>query len=194
MSGAKSDGSTPIDPDEARVLIPSHVATQAQLNEWEHENIVQGERWAFSRRRKNLLTAEFMKQLHRKMFGETWRWAWQWRTTGKNIGVAPEDVGASVRQLLHDVEAQVDGHSYPIREIAARLHHRLVWIHPFPNGNGRLARTFVDLLLRAHGEPRFTWGGDDLVSAGEARERYIAALRSADARDYAPLFKFLDVR
>lgn len=192
MKDPEPDASTPIDPDEARALIPSHIATQAALNEWEHENILAGERWAFARRRRNLLTADYMKQLHRKMFGATWKWAGEWRATEKNIGVAPEAVPATVRQLLQDVESQLDSHSYPVREIAARLHHRLVWIHPFPNGNGRFARTYADLLLAAHGEPRFTWGGD-LVSAGEARERYIAALRAADARDYAPLLRFLDV-
>ena len=84
--------------------------------------------------------------------------------------------------------------SYPIREIAARLHHRLVQIHPFPNGNGRVARTFADLLLFSQGEERFRWGEGNLVNAGDVRERYIAALRAADARDYGPLLEFLAVR
>jgi Fic family protein len=87
----------------------------------------------------------------------------------------------------------VEAHSYPIREIAARLHHRLVQIHPFPNGNGRLARTYADVLLFAHGEQRFTWGYNDLLAPGASRERYIAALRAADGHDYEPLFRFLDV-
>jgi Fic-DOC domain mobile mystery protein B len=184
--------STPLDPDEARALIPRHIATQAELNEWEHDNIVEGERWAFARRRKDLLTADFLKRLHRKMFGATWKWAGQWRTSEKNIGIAPEQIPVAVRELLQDVAAQVDGHSYPIREVAARLHHRLVQIHPFPNGNGRLARTYADLLLSSQGEERFRWGDGDLVAHGDVRERYIAALRAADARDYGPLLQFLD--
>jgi Fic-DOC domain mobile mystery protein B len=184
--------STPLDPDEARALIPRHIATQAELNEWEHDNIVEGERWAFARRRKDLLTADFLKRLHRKMFGATWKWAGQWRTSEKNIGIAPEQIPVAVRELLQDVAAQVDGHSYPIREVAARLHHRLVQIHPFPNGNGRLARTYADLLLFSQGEERFRWGEGDLVAQGNVRERYIAALRAADARDYGPLLQFLD--
>jgi Fic-DOC domain mobile mystery protein B len=184
--------STPLDPDEARALFPRHIATQAELNEWEHDNIVEGERWAFARRRKDLLTADFLKRLHRKMFGATWKWAGQWRTSEKNIGIAPEQIPVAVRELLQDVAAQVDGHSYPIREVAARLHHRLVQIHPFPNGNGRLARTYADLLLFSQGEERFRWGEGDLVAQGNVRERYIAALRAADARDYGPLLQFLD--
>ncbi|MGH8130415.1 MAG: mobile mystery protein B [Steroidobacteraceae bacterium] len=194
MNVRNPDSATPVDPDEARALIPSHIATQAELNEWEHDNIVEGERWAFARRRKNILTAEFLQQLHRRMFGATWRWAGGWRTTEKNIGVAPERIPEAVRQLLLDVAAQLEAHSYPLRGIAARLHHRLVQIHPFPNGNGRVARTYADLLLFTQGEERFHWGAGDLVAPGDVRERYIAALRAADGHDYDPLLNFLEVR
>ncbi len=187
-------GATPIDPDEARALIPAHVTTQAELNEWEHANIVEGERWAFGRRRKDLLTESFLKRLHEKMFGDTRRWAGEWRATEKNIGIAPERIPEAVRQLLLDVGTQVEARSYPIREVAARLHHRLVSIHPFPNGNGRVARTYADLLLHKYGEERFRWGDSNLVEAGEARDQYLRALRAADRRDYEPLFRFLDVR
>lgn len=194
MNAEASDGSTPLDPDESHALKPSHIATQGALNEWEHDNIVEGERWAFARRRQDFLTAEFMRRLHRKMFGATWKWAGQWRTTEKNIGIAPGRIPAAIRELLRDVAAQVDSHSYPIREVAARLHHRLAQIHPFPNGNGRLARTYADVLLFSQGEERFRWGEGDLIAPGDVRERYIASLRAADDRDYRPLFEFLEIR
>lgn len=193
MNARDPGGATLLEPDETRALIPSHIATQAELNEWEHDNIVEGERWAFARHRKNLLTTDFLQRLHREMFGATWKWAGQWRTTEKNIGIAPERVREAVLQLLSDVAAQLEAHSYPIREVAARLHHRLVQIHPFPNGNGRVARTYADLLLFTRGEARFRWGAGDLGAAGDVRERYIAALRAADGRDYEPLFRFLEV-
>ncbi len=194
MNSSGPGGATPLDRDEARSLIPSHIATQAELNEWEHKNIVDGERWAFARRRKELLTVDYLKRLHRKMFGTTWKWAGQWRRTEKNIGIAPERIPEAIQQLLSDVAAQIEAHSYPTREIAARLHHRLVQIHPFPNGNGRFARTYADLLLYTQGEKRFRWGEGDLVAPGEVRERYITALRAADGRDYGPLLRFLEVR
>ncbi len=194
MNARAPDGATPVDVDEARALIPSHVTTQTELNEWEHDNIIEGERWAFARRRRDLLTEGFLKRLHKRMFGATWKWAGQWRTTEKNIGIAPERIPEAVRQLLQDVAAQLEAHSYPIREIAARLHHRLVQIHPFPNGNGRVARTFTDLLLYSHGEERFRWGEGNLVADGTVRDRYVAALRAADGRDYGPLLRFLEVR
>lgn len=75
-------------------------------------------------------------------------------------------------------------------EIAVRFHHRLVAIHPFPNGNGRHARLVADLLAERLGRPRFTWGSRSLVDVSETRQRYIAALQAADARDYALLLAF----
>lgn len=193
MNVTQPEGATPLDQDEARDLIPSHLTMQAELNEWEHANIVEGEVWAFARRRKDLLTESFLRRLHEKMFGATWKWAGRWRTTEKNIGIAPERIPEAVRQLLQDVAAQMEAHSYPTREIAARLHHRLVHIHPFPNGNGRVARTYADLLLVARGHERFLWGEGDLLAAGDPRERYIAALQAADGRDYGPLLRFLGI-
>ena len=194
MMHSTLQGATPIDPAEARDLIPSHIATQAELNEWELHNIVEGERWAFGRRHGKLLTPEFVQRLHWRMFGNTWKWAGDWRRSKKNIGIAPELIPVRMRELLDDVTSQIEHRSYPLREIAARCHHRMVQIHPFPNGNGRLARTYTDLFLTNHDESRFTWGDGDLLAIGDARERYIAALRSADARDYGPLMEFLGVK
>lgn len=79
---------------------------------------------------------------------------------------------------------------YPPDKIAVRFHHRLVFIHPFPNGNGRHARLMADLLVERLGQPRFTWGSRSLIDASETRQRYIAALQAADASDYAPLLAF----
>jgi Fic family protein len=72
-----------------------------------------------------------------------------------------------------------------------RFHHQLVRIHPWPNGNGRHGREATDALLQAWGLPPFTWGGSDLVTHGDVRQRYTAALRAADGQDYGPLRDFL---
>ena len=184
-------GATPLDPDEAAGLLPSHIANHGQLNEWEMVNILDGERWAFGRRHKDLLTSEFVCRLHKRMFDNTWRWAGKFRTTEKNIGIDPLRIPVALRDLCADVAAQLEHDSYPLDEIAARFSHRLVSIHPFANGNGRLSRSIADLLLVQYGAPRFTWGASDLVAEGEIRQRYIAALRAADARDYAPLLAFV---
>lgn len=184
-------GATPLDPDEAAGLIPSHIANHGQLNEWEMVNIIEGERWAFGRRHRNLLGNEFVCALHKRMFGKTWRWAGKFRTTEKNIGVAPLRIQPALHDLCEDVKTQLECKSYPLDEIAARFSHRLVAIHPFANGNGRLSRTMADLFLAQHGALRFTWGAGNLVANGEVRQRYLAALRAADCKDYGPLLAFV---
>lgn len=186
-------GATPLDPDERAALIPGHIATQGELNEWELQNIIEGRQWADRSREADILSADFMRKLHRHMLGKTWRWAGAFRTTEKNIGVAPEQIAFQLHNLGDDVRYQLEHGTVPLRELAARFHHRLVWIHPFVNGNGRFARLMTDLLLEGRGDKPFSWGSGDLVAAGEIRDRYIVALRAADARDYGPLLKFLDI-
>jgi Fic-DOC domain mobile mystery protein B len=183
---------TPLDPDESAGLLPGHIATREQLDEWEAENILEGQRWAAgAARRRDLLDDAFLRELHKRMFGRTWKWAGTYRATEKNLGVAPSRIAEEVRNLLENTRAQIAGKVAPIDEIAARFHHRLVWIHPFPNGNGRHARLLTDLILAANGAEPFTWGRGDLEHASEARERYLAALRAADARNFAPLLAFV---
>lgn len=184
-------GATPLDPDEAAGLIPGHIANHGQLNEWEMTNILEGERWAFGRKHADLLDAAFVCRLHKRMFGDTWRWAGKFRTTEKNIGIDPLRIQPALRDLCEDVRTQLQHKSYPFDEIAARFSHRLVSIHPFANGNGRLSRTMADLLLVQNGGKRFTWSVDQLVSDSEVRQRYLAALRAADAKNYGLLLAFV---
>ena len=185
-------GATPLDPDEAAGLIPSHITTHGQLNEWELVNIVEGERWAFSRGHRNLLSIEFVRRLHKRMFGDTWRWAGTFRSTEKNIGIDPARIQPALLDLFKDVATQLEHKSYSLDEIAARFSHRLVSIHPFANGNGRLSRTMADLLLVQQGAERFSWGvGKNLIAESDTRQAYLDALRAADARDYVPLLAFV---
>jgi Fic-DOC domain mobile mystery protein B len=182
-------GTTPLDPDERAGLIPGHITTQGELNEWEQLNIVQGGNWA-RKQRKEILNESFLRQLHKQMFGETWKWAGEFRKSDKNIGVDWLKIGVELKKLLDDTHYQIEHAGYPPDEIAVRFHHRLVANHPFPNGNGRHARLMADLLVERLGQPRFTWGRQSLVDAGDTRKRYIAALQAADAHDIAPLLAF----
>ncbi|MDP1611513.1 MAG: mobile mystery protein B [Sulfuritalea sp.] len=182
-------GATPLDADELASLIPGHITTQGELNEWEQLNIAQGENWA-RKQRKEILNEAFLRQLHKQMFGETWKWAGEFRKSDKNIGVDWLTIGVELKKLLDDAHYQIEHASYPPDEIAVRFHHRLVAIHPFPNGNGRHARLIADLLAERLGQPRFTWGSRSLVDAGDTRQGYIAVLQAADARDIAPLLAF----
>lgn len=96
-----------------------------------------------------------------------------------------------LHDLCEDVKAQLAHASYPLDKIAAHFSHRLVAIHPFANGNGRLSRTLADLLLGQHGAPRFTWGAGNLIAEGEARQPYLTALRAAGRKDYGSLLAFV---
>jgi Fic-DOC domain mobile mystery protein B len=184
-------GATPLDPDEAAGLIPRHIANHGQLNEWEFVNIVKGEQWAFGRKHADLMSSEFIRKLHKRMFGATWRWAGTFRTTEKNIGIDPARIQPALLDLCADVKTQIEFRSMPIDEIAARFSHRLVSIHPFANGNGRLSRTMADLLLVNLDSARFSWGAVNLVRDGGARQRYLNALRAADTKDYSLLLEFV---
>ncbi len=183
-------GATPLDADELACLIPKHITTQSELNEWEQLNILQGEAWA-RKQRKDILDEALVRQLHEKMFGETWSWAGAFRKSDKNIGVDWQHIGVRLRDLLNDVRYQIEHATYPPDEIATRFHHRLVVIHPFPNGNGRHARMMADLLVQKLGQPRFTWGSKSITETTETRDRYITALRAADNGDFQPLLAFV---
>lgn len=185
------DGTTPLDPDEVEDLIPDHIETRAELNEWEQANIAKAVAWLADRRtREHGLSLEFLRDLHRRMFDTTWRWAGQYRTTAKTIGIPAVHIPDSLKNLVEDTQSWIAHATYPIDEIGARFHQRLAWIHPFPNGNGRHARLMTDVLLQKLGGAPFTWGSANLNLIGTARADYISALRRADQGDYTPLIEF----
>lgn len=183
---------TPLDPNESEGLIPS-LATQAELNEFETLNIAEAFDWAERNRRfrRELLEPGSLERLHRRMFDKIWRWAGRLRTTQKSIGVESYRIASELRGLTEDTKIWLRYGTYPPDEIGVRFHHRLVWIHPFANGNGRHARLATDLLLVHQGWEPFTWGSRDLGSMSEVRRAYIAALRAADDHDFAPLLEFV---
>lgn len=184
-------GATPLDPDDTAGLVPGHIRNQQELNEWEFANVARGEEWAFGSRHEEILTVDFLLTLHKRMFGDTWTWAGELRTRDVlPIGMEPGQIRVALTELLEDVRAQIRYQSMDIAESAALLHHRLVAIHPFPNGNGRFSRTVADLLLVRAGRRPFDWGAR-LEREGEARETYIAALQAADRKDYRPLYSLL---
>jgi Fic-DOC domain mobile mystery protein B len=172
-------------------LIPTHLTTRGQLNSWEQANISLALEWLSDRREWGaILQIDFVRELHRRMFDNTWRWAGRFRDSLKNIGVAPHLIQEALLNLLGDATYQMGHRTYPIDETAARFHHRLVSIHPFPNGNGRHARLAADALVVSVGSPPLTWGSGDLTRDGTPRSAYLHALRSADNGDIAELVRF----
>lgn len=188
------DGATPLTKDELAGLRLAGVSTHGALNAVEAVNIEQGLLWLGRRpARFDLLTDDAAREIHRRLFGDVWSWAGLYRTSEKNIGVAPWQISTEMRTCLDDAKLWLADKVFTPAEAAARLHHRLVAIHPFPNGNGRWSRIMADeFLLRFDSARMIDWSqGGTLQSAGENRRRYIAALRAADQHDYAPLIDFI---
>jgi Fic-DOC domain mobile mystery protein B len=192
------DGQTPLTDEEREGLIPAHLATRADLNQWEALNISRAQRWLGRRRRANVLTEDFLRQLHRRMFDRTWRWAGTFRRSDNNISpYAWHSVPVLLRDLIENTRVLYDHcpagttRDAALDDIALHFHHELVRIHPWPNGNGRHARLMTDIVLAQWHCTPFTWGGGtDLASVGDARARYLHALRSADGGDYTALIAF----
>jgi Fic-DOC domain mobile mystery protein B len=186
-----SDGNTPLSPEELADLIPN-LATKEELNEWERENMLRGREWAVGDRTSptDMVSDEYTRKLHKKMFDETWKWAGEYRHTEKNIGVPVHEIRERLMALFGDTRYWIENGTYSPDEIAVRFHHRLVFIHPFPNGNGRHARLIADVLVLKLDRPALTWGSADLVGEGASRKRYLEAIRAADNGDIQPLLSF----
>ena len=186
------DGNTPLSPEEQDDLIPD-LSTKEELNEWERQNILEAYGWALDLKNLRLqdpLTEPYVRELHLRMFDQTWKWAGIYRSTEKNIGIPHYQIREALAALLGDARYWVEHQTFEADELAVRFHHRLVSIHPFANGNGRHSRLIADVLVQRQGRPVFTWGGADIVRAGDFRRSYIDALRAADKNNMQPLLTF----
>lgn len=187
------DHETELSVEEKLALIPS-LSTRAELNQAERLNIHAARVWVMrprALRDPELLTDTFARELHRRMFNRVWRWAGRYRSTEKNLGWEVHRLNEGVSNAFRDAQAWIEHGTYPLTEIAVRLHHRLVAIHPWPNGNGRHARLMADILIASRDGAGLSWGArDELDAISEVRARYLAALRCADAGDFAPLVAF----
>ena len=185
------DNSTPLTAEEKDGLKLKWITLRSELNEAEARNIAQAQIWLMSNKNKDVCSDTFLRELHKKMFGDVWKWAGTYRTSERNIGVVPYQIPIKLMQLFDDVKFWIENKTYSNREIAVRLHHKLVQIHPFPNGNGRISRLMADLVLEKLEGTKFYWGNTNLVNVSEVRSAYIAALRKADAGDYSALMEFI---
>jgi len=185
------DNSTPLAPDEKDGLKLKWLTLRIELNEFETRNILDAQRWLLQSPPKDILNDSFLRKLHKKMFGEVWSWAGEYRSTERNIGVAPYQIPVKLKELFDDAAFWIENKTYSSMEIAVRLHHRLVQIHPFPNGNGRVSRVMADLCMKQMGQAPLYWGDCNLTEISEIRVNYISALRKADSGDYADLISFV---
>jgi Fic-DOC domain mobile mystery protein B len=188
---AQPDDATPLTAEEREGLIPTNISLRRELNEVEQQNIYEATTWVLALSRGDPLTEDFAKRLHARMFGNVWKWAGEYRVSDKNIGVPPHEIQVRLIEALDSARYWIDHTTYPPDEIAARLHHGIVLVHPFPNGNGRWSRLMADVLLHRLEQKTFTWGRSSLRDAGATRASYIAALKAADRHDFGPLMGFV---
>ena len=194
LSDPHAPGATPLTAEQVKGLRNPFISTHEELNRAEQANIVSARLWARTARSivlPGMLSREFLKDLHRRMYGDVWSWAGKHRSVDTNIGVDFTKIGVELRILMDDARYWLEHGTYPPIEYAVRMHHRLAFIHPFFNGNGRLARFYADLILTHHFKSdRLTWGGGQLGNEDPRRSQYIEALRAADRHDYRSLVSF----
>ena len=188
-----NNGQTPLDNDELEGLKINSITTKEELDEFEQLNIEKALEWTIHTRftSEKILTEQFIKSLHKRMYGEVWKWAGTFRKTNKNIGIEWTQIGIHLKSLLEDTKYWIENESYSQEEIAIRFKHRLVSIHCFPNGNGRHSRIMADIIMESiFGKKYFSWHHSTITKADETRKKYIAALKEADNQNIMPLLQF----
>lgn len=179
-------------------LLLSHLTDPHALETTELECVAQVyDRYIFRPRRKKRggewLTDKFIRKAHRDMFGAIWAWAGEYRQTPSRVGMEWSRIPEAVVHLCEDFKDwDSPGSAMPLMEIAARLYNRLTRIHPFQDGNGRLARFITDMFFHSHNHLLPPWPSLQLLPRDhQIRQQYMAALKKADEEDYAPLTVFI---
>jgi Fic-DOC domain mobile mystery protein B len=187
------DGQTPLNEEEKNGLLIPSITTREELDEFEQLNIEKAIQWTFGKKWKaeQLFSEKFVKDLHKRMYGEVWKWAGAFRESEKNLGIKSYLIPAELKVLLDDALFWVENDTYSPDELAIRFKHRLVSIHCFSNGNGRHSRLMADLIMeKLFNATFFSWGSSNLVKATETRKAYIKAVKMADKQDLQPLIVF----
>lgn len=187
------DGQTPLNEEEQNGLLIPSIATREELDEFEQLNIEKAIQWTFGKKWKaeQLFTEKFVKDLHKRMYGEVWKWAGAFRESEKNLGIKSYLIPTELKVLLDDAIFWVQNDTYSPDELAIRFKHRLVSIHCFSNGNGRHSRLMADLIMeKLFNATFFSWGSSNLVKATDTRKAYIKAVKMADKQDLQPLIVF----
>ena len=178
------EGQTPID-DLSGLCIP--ITKRGELDIAEYKNNIKAAKKYLLKKLtdKNApFTPDFFNRVHRDMFEEVWSWAGKARRTGKSVGVEAYKIGFEMNRLIHDIGIW-EKQKKPVREIAARIHHRLAWIHPYENGNGRFARMITNIYLHKRNKLAIAWPKDQ----DHFRRRYLDALKKADSGDFESILK-----
>jgi len=179
-------GATPLTPEEFGDMLPLHITTRNELNDAEFINISKATQKYFLSRKKFQFSLGSIYQVHKDMFGNVWKWAGKKRTTNKNIGSDKVYINFELKKFIDDFDYWLK-YDMDATEISARIHHRLVFIHPFNNGNGRWARFLSNLFLKDNLSSYLEFPENELLLTTTIRKTYIKALQEADTLNYQPL-------
>ena len=188
-----TNGQTPLDEEEKESLKIKSITTQKELDEFEQLNIEKAVEWIIHANLtpKRILTEKFIKDLHKKMYDDVWKWAGKFRKSDKNIGVHWTQIGIEIKNLLDDTKFWIENNTFSAEEISIRFKHRIVVIHCFPNGNGRHSRMMADIIMEfIFGKEIFSWHKSNMIKADNTRKKYIEALKKADNGNINPLIEF----
>lgn len=186
-------GQTPLNEEEKEGLLLKTIRLQKELDEFEQLNIEKAVEWTIltNLKQDRILSKKFIKDLHKKMYGDVWKWAGEFRKSEKNIGIQWIQIRVELKTLLDDTKYWIRNKTYSPEEIAIRFKHRIVQIHCFPNGNGRHSRMMADIIIESvFGKEVFSWNKSNMTKANDTRKAYIAALRKADKGNINPLIEF----
>lgn len=187
------DGQTPLEDEEKEGLKIRSISTHGELDEHEQLNIEKAVEWLMRKKLNTtqVLSEQFIRNLHKRMFKDVWHWAGEFRRTEKNIGIPWINIPMELKQLIDDTQYWIDKNTYAPEEIAIRFKHSLVRIHCFANGNGRHSRIMADLIMEAqYGKEPFSWSISKELGEEEIRKQYILAIKEADNGNIDPLLKF----
>ncbi|MBC7653548.1 MAG: mobile mystery protein B [Oligoflexus sp.] len=189
------DSQTLLEEEEKEGLKIKSITTQGELDEFEQLNIEKAVEWTIHANltQEKILTEKFIKDLHKRMYGDVWKWAGKFRKTDKNIGIKWTQISLELKNLIDDTKYWMENRTYSPQEIAIRFKHKIVSIHCFPNGNGRHSRLMADIIIESiFGKEIFSWQQSNMVKPDEKRKEYISALKKADNGNIKPLITFAE--
>lgn len=188
-----NNGQTPLDEEEKEGLLIPTITTKGELDEFEQQNVEEAIQWVLGRSLKaeTIFTERFVKSLHKRMYGDVWKWAGNFRHSDKNLGIDKWQIPVALKTLLEDALFWVQNETYNPDEIAIRFKHRIVSIHCFSNGNGRHSRLMADIIVdKIYKRSVFSWGAANLSANGNERKIYLQAVKEADNGNYHNLIDF----
>lgn len=151
--------------------------------------------------KKTKITSQLICDIHKEGFGSIFPdWAGKFRIVDVTVGVYEppyySKVPELIKNLCDDLEEKLkhipssqeeEQFLTQVISLLAWFQHRFVWIHPFNDYNGRLARLLTNLLALNLGLPILIIKAE----TGRDRERYIKAVKAADQLNYSRLEKLI---